>query len=45
MAGLNDPEHLSLEHGRGLMMALSAFDSVEYNERGNQVKLVKQLSG
>ncbi len=33
-----------LEHGRGLFMTLNAFDRVVYNERGNQVTLLKKLS-
>jgi len=34
-----------LEHGRGLFMTLSAFDRVVYNEKGNQVTLVKYFPG
>ncbi len=30
-----------LLHGRGITMVLSLFDVVEYNDKGNQVKLVK----
>lgn len=33
-----------LEHGRGIFMTLSAFDRIVYNERGNQVTLVKYFS-
>jgi anti-sigma regulatory factor (Ser/Thr protein kinase) len=38
--GTEAPEEL-FEHGRGLLMTLSAFDRVLYNEKGNQVTLVK----
>ena len=30
-----------MAHGRGIMMTLSAFDIVRYNEKGNRVALVK----
>ncbi|MBN2509040.1 MAG: ATP-binding protein, partial [Spirochaetales bacterium] len=33
-----------LEHGRGLFMTLSAFDTVKYNEKGNQVSLIKNFN-
>lgn len=45
LANLDDPSRQTLEHGRGLMMAINAFDSVLYNEKGNQVRLVKALTG
>ena len=32
-----------LEHGRGLFMTLSAFDTVKFNEKGNQVSLIKNF--
>lgn len=32
-----------LAHGRGIIMALSIFDEVRYNRKGNQVLLVKYL--
>ncbi|HTX73685.1 MAG TPA: ATP-binding protein [Rectinemataceae bacterium] len=35
------PSEELLEHGRGLFMTRSAFDTVQFNERGNQVTLVK----
>jgi PAS domain S-box-containing protein len=41
-----DPRDLSvtvLEHGRGIFMARNAFDKLIYNEKGNQVTLVKYL--
>jgi PAS domain-containing protein len=41
--GEPDPE--LLEHGRGLFMTKSAFDLVHYNDRGNQVTLVKYFAG
>ncbi len=43
LARVDDPGRRNLEHGRGLMMALNAFDRVVYNDRGNQVTLVKNL--
>lgn len=36
----NDPTTL-LEHGRGITLMQAGFDTVEYNEKGNQVTLVK----
>ncbi len=42
-AGAPDPE--LLEHGRGLFITLSAFDKVQFNDRGNQVTLVKYFGG
>ncbi len=36
-----EPSPELLEHGRGLFMTLGAFDRVAYNEKGNQVTLVK----
>jgi anti-sigma regulatory factor (Ser/Thr protein kinase) len=35
---------LNREHGRGLTMARNAFDSVEFNAKGNQVTLTKRHS-
>ncbi|HRP69183.1 MAG TPA: ATP-binding protein [Turneriella sp.] len=32
-----------LEHGRGILMTRNAFDSVTYNDKGNQVILTKQI--
>lgn len=32
-----------LEHGRGIMMAIQAFDKIEFNEKGNQVTLTKLI--
>ena len=34
-----------LQHGRGLLLIESSFDSIVYNEKGNQVTLVRTLSG
>jgi hypothetical protein len=31
----------NIQHGRGIMMTRDVFDIVEYNEKGNQVSLVK----
>lgn len=35
------PENLMLGHGRGLLMITSAFDRVEFNDKGNCIVLVK----
>lgn len=40
----SDEGMLYLEHGRGITMAMNAFDSVEFNAKGNQVTLAKRLS-
>ena len=40
----SDDSLLMLEHGRGLTMARNAFDSVEFNSKGNQVTLTKKHS-
>ena len=43
-----DPELFSeefLSHGRGLLMAMDIFDSIEYNEEGNDVLMIKYISG
>ncbi len=34
-----------IAHGRGISIVKSVFDSVKYNRKGNQVLLVKNLSG
>lgn len=36
-----DDSMLELEHGRGILIAKNVFDRVEYNEKGNQILLVK----
>ncbi|HOW82177.1 MAG TPA: response regulator [Spirochaetota bacterium] len=33
-----------IPHGRGILMAQDIFDSIEYNEKGNEVTLVKKFS-
>ena len=38
------PENLLLGHGRGLLMITSAFDHVEFNDKGNRIVLVKHFS-
>ncbi len=38
------PENLMLTHGRGLLMITSAFDLVEFNEKGNRIVLVKYFT-
>lgn len=45
LANAAEPSPELLEHGRGLFMTLNAFDKVTYNEKGNQVTLVKNFSG
>jgi PAS domain S-box-containing protein len=35
----------ALAHGRGILMALDVFDRVEFNEKGNEVVLVKNFQG
>jgi anti-sigma regulatory factor (Ser/Thr protein kinase) len=42
MKQVNDPLNKSqLYHGRGILMALSVFDTVKFNSKGNQVLLEK----
>jgi PAS domain-containing protein len=41
--GAGTPDEDLLEHGRGLFITLGAFDTVHFNEAGNQVTLVKYL--
>ncbi|MCK4761594.1 MAG: SpoIIE family protein phosphatase [Candidatus Aminicenantes bacterium] len=36
-----NPENFLKEHGKGILMAMHAFDQVQYNEIGNCVKLTK----
>ncbi|TGL72153.1 7TM diverse intracellular signaling domain-containing protein [Leptospira jelokensis] len=33
-----------IQHGRGILMTKSVFDRIEYNEKGNQVSLIKFLN-
>lgn len=35
----SDPENLVARHGRGLLMARHSFDRIEFNEKGNEVRL------
>ncbi len=39
----NDEYMAMLEHGRGIIMTRNVFDSVVYNEQGNQVILTKRI--
>jgi PAS domain S-box-containing protein len=39
----NNPEKNPVPHGRGLLLSMSAFDEVKYNEKGNQVLLIKHF--
>jgi PAS domain-containing protein len=39
----SEPTADMLEHGRGLFIAMNAFDKMLFNERGNQVTLVKYV--
>lgn len=39
-----DDSMLELEHGRGILMTKNIFDRVQYNEKGNQILLVKNRS-
>jgi len=36
-----DDTMLQLEHGRGILITKNVFDRIEYNEKGNQILLVK----
>lgn len=40
---LDDLNKNSVTHGRGIKMTLAVFDKVHYNERGNQVSLIKKF--
>ncbi len=39
----NEVNQQGLLHGRGILMTSAVFDRMEYNKKGNQVLLVKQL--
>ncbi|MBL8035709.1 MAG: ATP-binding protein, partial [Leptospiraceae bacterium] len=39
----NDPYLSMLEHGRGIIMTKSVFDSVVFNDKGNQVILTRKI--
>ena len=43
LARIADDIPSALQHGRGIVMAVNAFDEVGYNDRGNQVRLVKRF--
>ena len=36
-----DPENILKSHGRGIMMSRLYFDEFEYNDKGNQLTMVK----
>ncbi len=38
------PDRISLPNGRGIMLMRAYLDDVSYNERGNEVQLVKEKS-
>ncbi len=40
-----DPSYLLADHGRGVLLAQVAVDELTYNERGNEVRLTKELHG
>lgn len=40
----SDPENLTASHGRGILLTTMQFDEVTYIGKGNQVRLVKNLS-
>lgn len=42
LPNLGDPENFFRESGKGILMAINAFDRVQYNDIGNVVTLVKQ---
>ncbi len=45
MKRASNPENMAGElHGRGIMMALDAFDEIEYNEKGNSVTLRRNFA-
>ncbi len=39
-----DPENLLRVHGRGILLMRTFMDSVEFNDQGNEVTMVKKLS-
>jgi len=41
---INTANEEMLSHGRGIAMTMNAFDRVQYNEKGNQVMLIKYFS-
>jgi PAS domain S-box-containing protein len=40
-AKMDQLNEASIQHGRGIMMTKEVFDVIEYNDKGNQVSLVK----
>ena len=38
-----EPSRLLASHGRGILLARTAVDELTYNERGNEVRLTKEL--
>ena len=36
-----DPENLTKSSGRGILMIRAFMDHVEYNDRGNEIRMVK----
>ncbi|PJZ82390.1 7TM diverse intracellular signaling domain-containing protein [Leptospira meyeri] len=41
---LEEMNEAHVQHGRGILMTKSVFDRIEYNDRGNQVSLIKYLN-
>ncbi len=41
LPNLGDPENFFKESGKGILMAINAFDQVQYNDVGNAVTLIK----
>ncbi|MCT8333098.1 ATP-binding protein [Leptospira sp. 85282-16] len=41
---LEEMNEAHIQHGRGILMTKSVFDRIEYNDRGNQVSLIKYLN-
>lgn len=40
----NEVNQQSLSHGRGIIMTQAVFDTVEYNNKGNQVLMIKEFN-
>ncbi|MGV3667895.1 MAG: 7TM diverse intracellular signaling domain-containing protein [Leptospira bouyouniensis] len=41
---IDDMNEAHVQHGRGILMTKSVFDRIEYNDKGNQVSLIKFLN-
>ncbi|WP_244245441.1 7TM diverse intracellular signaling domain-containing protein [Leptospira kemamanensis] len=41
---IDEMNEAHVQHGRGILMTKSVFDRIEYNEKGNQVSLIKFLN-